>query len=319
MSVTFWRQLAALGLSAFSLHAAAADAYPAQPIKIIVPFSTGSASDTTARIVAERLSGKLNVPVIVDNKAGASGTIGSRDVARARNDGYTFVLTSSSTHSATPALFKDLPYDPVQDFEHVIRIATIPMMLVVNGGSKVGSVADLIATSKATPQNYGYGSASARIAGATFNQETGLSDNPIAYKSQPQAVTDLMGGHIDYLFGDLSVVTPLVKDGKLRGVAVTSDQPLPDFPDVPTLDAQGYRLNLAVWVGLAAPRGTPADVVAKVNAAVAGVLAEPAVAERFKGLGMQVAPNSVADHAAFARQQKEVWTARVKAAGIEPQ
>ncbi|MYN14270.1 tripartite tricarboxylate transporter substrate binding protein [Pusillimonas sp. TS35] len=297
----------------------AAPAYPSHPIKIIVPFSTGSASDTTARIVAEKLSARLQTPVVVDNKAGASGTIGSREVARAKNDGYTFILTSSSTHSATPALFKNLPYDPVTDFTHVIRIATIPMMLVVNGNSKINSVADLVKTSKAGGLNYGYGSASAQTAGATFNLEAGLTDNRIAYKSQPQAITDLLGGHIDYLFGDLSVVTALIKNGQLRGIAASSDARLNDFPNVPTLDELGYKLNITVWVGLAAPAGTPEDVVALINKEVAQILASPDVVERFKGLGMQVAPNSVAEHAQFTQQQKDVWTARVKAAGIEAQ
>lgn len=310
---------ASLGLLLSGASSAAVENYPAQQIKIIVPFSAGSASDTTARIIAEQLGARLKVAVVVDNKVGASGIIGSRDVARAKNDGYTFSLVSSSTHSATPALFKNLPYDPINDFEHVVRIATIPMMLVVNEGRNIKSVAELIAASKKEPLNYGYGSASSQIAGASFNLEAKIADNQIAYKSQPQAITDLLGGHIDYLLGDLSVVTAMVSGDKLRGLAVTSEQRLKEFPSIPTLDELGYHLNLTVWVGLAAPKDTPSDVVGLINKEVQDILKEDAVIEKFKKLGMQVAPNSVQEHAVFVKQQKDVWTARVKSAGIEPQ
>lgn len=310
---------AAVGVAFAGASSAAVENYPAQQIKIVVPFSAGSASDTTARIIAEQLGTRLKVAVVVDNKAGASGTIGSRDVSRAKNDGYTFALTSSSTHSATPALFKNLPYDPIEDFVHVARIVTIPMMLVVNESNKVTSVADLVAESKKTGLNYGYGSASSQIAGASFNLEAKMSDNRIAYKSQPQAITDLLGGHIDYLFGDLSVVTSMVTANKLRGLAVTSQQRLKEFPSIPTLDELGYPLNLIVWVGLAAPKDTPADIVTLMNKEITEILKDDAVVEKFKKLGMEVSPNSVSEHDAFTKQQKEVWTARVKAAGIEPQ
>ncbi|MGH8816819.1 MAG: Bug family tripartite tricarboxylate transporter substrate binding protein, partial [Achromobacter pestifer] len=212
---------AALALGASAAPAFAADAYPNKPITIVVPFSPGSATDTSARILSEKLGPRLGVPIVIENKPGASGTIGSVTAARAPADGYTLVLTSSSTHSATPALFRKLPYDPTGDFIHVIRIATIPMMLVVRADSPYTSVAKLVQATQGRPLNYAYGSPTSQIAGATFNTVAGAAANGVPYKSQPPAVTDLLGGHVDYLFADQSVVTAFMHSGKLTGIAFT--------------------------------------------------------------------------------------------------
>ena len=163
----------ALALAAATGAAQANDAYPDKPITIVVPFSPGSATDTSARILTEKLGPRLGVPIVIENKPGASGTIGSSTAARAAPDGYTLILTSSSTHSATPALFRKLPYDPTGDFIHVIRIATIPMMLVVRAESPYGSVSQLVQATRARPLNYAYGSPTSQIAGATFNSVAG--------------------------------------------------------------------------------------------------------------------------------------------------
>ncbi|KDD15954.1 Bug family tripartite tricarboxylate transporter substrate binding protein [Bordetella bronchiseptica] len=317
------RLLAAGTLAAFAALAGAAHAqatYPDKPITIVVPFSPGSATDTSARIISEKLGPRLNVPIVIENKPGASGTIGASFAARAQADGYTLILTSSSTHSATPALFRKLPFDPTGDFIHVIRIATIPMMLVVRDDAPYKSAEELVKATQAKPLNYAYGSPTSQIAGATFNTVAGAAAAGVPYKSQPPAVTDLLGGHVDYLFADLSVVTSFMQGGKLRGLAFTGQTRAKDFPDVPTLAELGYRnFDLVVWVGVAAPEGTPDEVVQRVNREVAAVLAEPDVMQRFESLGMQVLPNSVAEHQEFALAQRKVWTQRAVDAKIEPQ
>ncbi|AUL14339.1 Bug family tripartite tricarboxylate transporter substrate binding protein [Bordetella bronchiseptica] len=317
------RLLAAGTLAAFAALAGAAHAqatYPDKPITIVVPFSPGSATDTSARIISEKLGPRLNVPIVIENKPGASGTIGASFAARAQADGYTLILTSSSTHSATPALFRKLPFDPTGDFIHVIRIATIPMMLVVRDDAPYKSAEELVKATQAKPLNYAYGSPTSQIAGATFNTVAGAAAAGVPYKSQPPAVTDLLGGHVDYLFADLSVVTSFMQGGKLRGLAFTGQTRAKDFPDVPTLAELGYRnFDLVVWVGVAAPKGTPDEVVQRVNREVAAVLAEPDVMQRFESLGMQVLPNSVAEHQEFALAQRKVWTQRAVDAKIEPQ
>ena len=300
--------------------ALAQGAYPDKPITIVVPFSPGSATDTSARIIAEKLGPRLNVPVVIENKPGASGTIGASFVARAQPDGYTLILTSSSTHSATPALFRKLPFDPTGDFTHVVRIATIPMMLVVREDAPYKSLQELVKATQAKPLNYAYGSPTSQIAGATFNTVAGAAANGVPYKSQPPAVTDLLGGHVDYLFADLSVVTSFMHSGKLKGIAFTGQARSKDFPDVPTLAELGYKnFDLVVWVGVAAPKDTPAPVVERLNGEITRILSEPDSIAKFETLGMQVAPNTLAEHQAFAQSQRQVWTQRAIDAKIEPQ
>lgn len=319
------RWLAAAGLIALSgatlMGPAQARAdFPEKPITIVVPYSPGSASDTTARILSEKLGPRLGTAVVVENKPGASGTIGSASVARSKADGYTLALVSSSTHSATPALFKNLAYDPIEDFEHVIRMVTIPMMLVVRADSPYRTARELVEATKTKPLNYAYGSSTSQVAGATFNLVAGADANGVPYKSQPPAVTDLLGGHVDYMFADLSVVTQQVASGQLRALAFTDHSRSESFPDVPTLRELGYEnFDLVVWVGLAAPAGTPVTIVQRLNAEITEVLRDPAVVERFASLGMKPAPNTVAEHATFTKQQREIWTKRAIAAGIKPQ
>ncbi|WP_144636807.1 Bug family tripartite tricarboxylate transporter substrate binding protein [Bordetella genomosp. 13] len=294
--------------------------YPDKPITIVVPFSPGSATDTSARIISEKLGPRLNVPIVIENKPGASGTIGASFAARAQPDGYTLILTSSSTHSATPALFRKLPFDPTGDFIHLIRIATIPMMLVVREDAPYQSLKDLVKATQQKALNYAYGSPTSQIAGATFNTVAGAAANGVPYKSQPPAVTDLLGGHVDYLFADLSVVTSFMQGGKLRGLAFTGHERSKAFPQVPTLSELGYKnFDLVVWVGVAAPARTPDAIVQKLNKEIAAILAEPEVVQRFESLGMQVSPNSVDDHRAFALAQRKIWTQRAVDAKIEPQ
>jgi tripartite-type tricarboxylate transporter receptor subunit TctC len=310
---------AALAAALLASHTFA-DTYPSRPIKIMVPFSSGSATDTTARVLADRLAPRLGVPVIVDNRPGASGTIGSAAVARSAPDGYTLILTSSSTHSATPALFTRLAFDPTEDFIHIARVATIPMMLVVRSDSPTKTIPAMRDAARRKPLSFAYGSATSQIAGATFSAVAGVPSEGVPYKSQPPAVTDLLGGHVDYLFADLSVVTAFMQSGRLAGVALSAPRRAKDFPSVPTLGELGYKdFDLVVWVGLATPKGTPPDVVDRLSKEVRAVGAEPATVARLSQFGMEVAVNSPAEHRAFALSQRDIWTSRARAAGIRPE
>jgi tripartite-type tricarboxylate transporter receptor subunit TctC len=294
-------------------------AYPSQPIKIVVPFSAGSASDTAARIVAEAVREKFGT-IVVDNKPGANGIIGASAVAKAKPDGYTLLLTSSSTHSGIGALYKKPGYDPIKDFVHISRIGTIPMVLVTRPDAPFHTVRDLSAYAKKTKLRYGYGSGSAQIAGATLSAIADAPSDSIPYKSQPPAITDLMGSQIDFIMADTSVVTTFLQSGRLHGLAITSPSRSPELPNVPTMAEAGYKsFDLVVWVGLAAPAGTPDAVTSMWNKEVNAALARPDVVEKLARLGIVASPNTAREHTAFAVAQRGIWETRAAKAGVEQQ
>lgn len=310
---------AAMVMAAHPVFAQTADTYPNKPVKVIVPFSAGSASDTVARILSDALRSTMGV-MVIDNRVGANGIIGVGAAAKAPADGYTLLLTSSATHSGIGALYKNPGYDPLQDFVHISRISTIPMLLVTRTDAPFKTARDLADQARKSPLRYGYGSGSAQIAGAVFSTIAGAPSEGIPYKGQPPAVTDLMGGQIDYVLADSSVVTAFLQSGRLNGLAITGAKRSPELPHVPTMAEAGYKdFDLVVWVGLAAPAGTPAKVVERWNQALNHALKKPAVMEKLKRLGMQAAPNTVQEQAAFTQAQRDVWVARATAARIEQQ
>lgn len=317
------RAALALGLAVTGLvtsSAVHANGYPNKPIKIIVPFTAGSATDTAGRILANALGPRLGVPIVVENKAGAGGTIGTASVATAPADGYTLLLTSSSTNSAASALVQKVPYDGAEDFVHVVRIANIPLMLVVRSDAKAKSVPALRDASKAQSLNYAYGSATSQIAAATFNSVAGVNVVGVPYKSQPPAVTDLLGGQVDFLFADLSVVKSFISGGRLTGVALSAPSRSKEFPSVPTLKELGFKnFDLVVWVGLAVPKGTPREVVQRLAHETTAALKDSETVAKLSGSGMEVAPNTLEEHRRFVQEQKRIWTARAQAAGVKPE
>jgi tripartite-type tricarboxylate transporter receptor subunit TctC len=295
------------------------DPYPSRSIKLVVPFTAGSASDTAARIIADEVRGEMGT-VVVDNRPGANGIIGSSYVAKSPADGYTLLLTSSSTHSGIEALYKRPGYDPLKDFVHISRIATIPMVLVTRPDTPYKTAKELSSYARKNRLRYGYGSGSAQIAAATFSQMAEAPSDAIPYKSQPPAVTDLLGSQIDYMLADSSVVMSFLRGGKLTGLAITSPKRLPELPDVPTMAEAGYKnFDLVVWVGLAAPAGTPAAIVDRWNKAVNAAVARPAVVEKLAHLGMVASASTVREHGAFAVAQRGIWTSRAAKAGVEQQ
>ncbi|MDP9877703.1 tripartite-type tricarboxylate transporter receptor subunit TctC [Variovorax boronicumulans] len=308
--------LAAAFVGQIALAQGAGD-YPGKPVRLVVPFGAGSASDTVARIVAEEVRARMGV-VVVDNKQGANGIIGTGSVAKAAPDGYTLVLTSSSTHSGIGALFKQPGYDPLKDFVHIGRIATIPMVLVARPDAPFRTAQELAAQARQSPLRYAYGSGSAQIAGATFSSVANAPSDAIPYKSQPPAITDLLGGQVDCVLADASVVTSFLRAGHLRGLAITSLQRAKDLPEVPTMAQAGCPgFDLVVWVGLAAPAGTPEPIVALWNKKLASALSKPEVSAKLARLGMVASPNTPQQQAEFALAQRDIWVTRSARAGIQ--
>lgn len=318
--------LTALSLLSLGVQAqgtTSASAWPNKPVRLVTAFGAGSASDIVARTIAVELQHRFGQPVVVDNKPGASGIIASELVARAAPDGYTLILTTNTTHSVNPYLFAKLPYDPVRDFTPIVRVCYFPFVLAVNATTSVHSVQDLMHESSDPKHktNYGYGNSTGQIAGAAFNSLAKLNATAVPYKSSPQALTDLMGGQVDFLFTDLASSQSHFKSGRLRALAVTTAQRSKLAPELPTLATSAGLpgFDLAAWVGVMAPAGLPPEIRDKLDAAITDMLARPEVIEKFTAIGAEVAPAHSADFATYLRGQLDAWGSKVKAAGITPE
>lgn len=306
----------ALGLSHGT---ASASAYPSEPVHIIVAYPAGSTMDNLARMLAADLQSRMGAPFIIDNKPGAAGQIGAEAAARAKPDGYTLFISGSSTHSANPALFKQLRYDPVKDFTPVIHIASVTYALVVNADSPARTVKELAAQSKSAPQglSFGYGSQLARVAGATISRLAGVRATEVPYKGQPPAISDLLGGQIQFLIADIPVLLPQIKAGKLRPLAVLTPQRSPLLPEVPTLTEQGLQgYDLDGWIGLSAPANTPRTVVDALAKATAAVISNPSMHEHLSAMGMEYRPGTPERFGKMVQDQVRIWKEKVHDAGI---
>jgi len=295
-----------------------AQIYPSKVIKIIGQVPSGSVLDVTVRMVAPALSSRLGTPVIIENRAGGGGTIGAKEVARATPDGYTLLFGGVNHVIAS----KTLDYDPVTDFTPIATVATHHWILVVTPGIPAQSLKELIHHAKANPGklNWGYGQASApHMFGEMFKAATGITLAGIPYKSGAQAVPDMLGGHIDLNFGTVSNLLPLIREGKLRALAITSEARSPDLPDVPTMAESGLpQLTRGAWMGLWAPAGTPWNVVNRLNTEINAVVAAPAMTAALRKLDFDVKVGSPKEFAAFILDEIDAWTPPAKAAGILP-
>ena len=300
----------------------AEDAYPSRVVKFVVPFAAGSATDTLARVLGEKMSASLGQPVVVDNMPGASGFLAAQNVARAEPDGYTVLIATNTTHAANQSLFKRLPYDPVADFAPVGKLGTITLALVVNPTVPATTVSELIAYVKDHPGEvtFGSGSSSSRIAGEMLKSLAGIDLLNVPYKSNPQAITDLLGGQISMVFADTATTLPQAEAGKVKALAVSSPERTRLAPDLPTMREAGVAgYDLTAWFAAFVPAGTPVEVIDRLNAAFVAALADPTATKTLLDAGIEPATSTPAELAAFVGTETEKWASIVKSAGIEPE
>ena len=297
--------------------------YPNRPVRIVVPFTAGSATDILARTVGQKLSEMWGQTVVVDNRAGAGGTIGAGMVAKAASDGYT-LMVHSAAQAVNPFIYPSLPYDTLKDFIQVVPLAGQPNVLVIAPSTGYTTVADLIADAKKKPATLNFGSAGigsgTHINGEKFKLAAGIDVMHIPYKGTPEALTDTMGGRVTYFFSPISAALPLVRDGKLVALGVSSAKRSSALPNVPTITESGLPgFDYNLWIGLFAPAGTPADIVERINRDVNRVLREPEVKERMTALGAEAMPMTPAEFDKFMRIEMDEAAKVVKAAGIKVQ
>jgi tripartite-type tricarboxylate transporter receptor subunit TctC len=301
---------------------AALPAYPAKPLRIIVPFPAGSGTDTGARVLGQWLTARTGQPVIVDNRPGASGFIAAQAAATAPADGYTLLLTTNTTHAANPAMFKKLPYDPVKDFEPVSTVGSAGLLLLVPAASPYQDIGSFLAQLRAGGKrlHFGAGNSSSRIAGELLKTAIGADLLAVPYKGTPQALTDLMGGQIEFMFCDISPALPLVTSGKLRALATSSADRELLLRDVPTLKEAGLKdFEMTVWSAAFVPAKTPTDTVAKLSELMRAALADPAVRQEFSNTGGRSRGSTPDELRAFVKSEMAKWAAAVKTAGIQPE
>jgi tripartite-type tricarboxylate transporter receptor subunit TctC len=302
---------------------AGAQTYPSKPIRIIVPFTPGSATDVMARLIGERLNSAWGQPVIVENKAGAGGTIGIRDTARADPDGYTLAVVSSG-HAVNHVLYKDLGYDTLKDLSAVAMLGSLPSVLIVPPSSSVNSVKELVAMLKAKPGQYNYATAGvgsgAHVGIEKFNVAAGVKAQHVPLKGTPPILTETMAGRVEYAYVPAVSGMGPVKDGKVKALAVSTATRVAALPNVPTLGEAGFKDGESTfWLALLAPAKTPPDILAKVNAEVARALKSQDMIERLAKLGTEPMLMSPAESDAFIRREYNDLGAVMRAAGLTPQ
>lgn len=303
--------------------AAQAQEYPSKPVRFIVPLTPGSGADIAGRIVAQRMSADWKQPVVVENRPGAGGQIGTSAVIKSDPDGYT-LLVQSSSHAANPAIYKALPYDPLKDTIDVAILGKTPYVMVSAAGGPFKNLKALIEAARARPGEIPFASAgigtSTHLAAEYLVELAGLKMIHVPFKGSPDAMQDVLGGRAAFYMAPINAGMNLVKDGKLAALGVSTRTRAEVLPEVPTLTEQGLNdYDMTLWFGLWAPAGTPAAVVEKLNAAVNRIAEQPEVREQFAKLGIHPAPMSPAQFAKFVRSEIEVYKRIVRQANIQPQ
>lgn len=296
--------------------------FPSRPITIVVPFAAGSGSDTAARILAQRFQTLLNASVVVENKVGATGMLASNLVARATPDGYTMLLATNSTHGTNPSLYKNITYDPSKDFAGIGKIAIFNYVLVGSKDLASKTIQELVAYAKANPDKLSYasGSTTSLIMAETFKRGTGTAIQKVPYRSNPQALTDVLAGRVSIMFADISSSIEFIKSGQMRAFAAIAPQRSAIFPELPTVvETVLPTFDLNSWTALVAPAGTPPPVIAKLNSALNQILAIPEVKSRLLELGAEAQGTTPAELDAFIKSEVARWGTLVKEAGLEPE
>lgn len=317
------KRLATFLAAAVLAASAAAQGFPSKPIKLVVPFTAGSGTDIIARTVGEVMGRNLGQPVIVENKPGAGGTIGAAQVARSEPDGHT-ILVHSSGHALNPAIYTNLPYDTVKDLTGVTPLAALPNVLVVAPGKGWKSVGDMVAAARAKPGQMNF--ASAGMGSAThmnaekFKLRAGFEAQHVPFKGTPEAISDVIGGRNDFFFAPLSSALPLIKDGRLQALAVSTAQRSPALPEVPTTVEAGVPgSDYTFWVGMIVPSATPAPVVKRLHEEALKALAAPEVKERLAKLGAEAFTMEPAAFNAYIRTEMDSAAQIAKAANLKAQ
>jgi tripartite-type tricarboxylate transporter receptor subunit TctC len=296
--------------------------YPTRQVTIVIPFAPGSVTDAAARLLAHELQDALGQPFVVENKAGGGGLIAASTVARAQPDGHTLLVTTNTTHSAAQGLFKNVPYDPIKDFDPVARIGSFPSFVAVNPSLPIRSMSELVAYAKANPGKleYGHGNSTGQIVGEAIKHRTGIDVVRVAYRSNPAAITDLIAGHIAMMIPDFGTGLEQLRAGKVRALAVPTKVRNGQMPDVPTLDETVMPgFDVLAWVGMFAPAGTPPDAVDRLAAEVGRILARPEMQRRLVDSGTNVFYTGPAEFRAYVKSELAKWLALIREAGIEPE
>ncbi|MPZ47588.1 MAG: tripartite tricarboxylate transporter substrate binding protein [Betaproteobacteria bacterium] len=310
---------AIIAASCFMHSFALAQPYPSRTVRFVVPFPPGGGTDTVARILAQKVTESWIQRVVVENRPGAQGNIGTAYVAKAPPDGYTLILAYVGTMAIAPWLYKDLGYDPIRDFAHVSQLSSQPILIVVHPSIPAKDLKGLVALAKAKPDTLAYASTGQfpQMAGELFKSMTGTKMIHVPYKGAGPATTDLLGGHISLMFASPASAVH-VKTGRLRALAVTGSSRLSTLPDVPTVTEVGYSyLEMSGWYGVSAPRGTPADVLARLNSEFAKAAALPQVQEALNRTGIESVGNSAEEFTRYVKAEYERWGKIVKQSGVK--
>lgn len=317
------RWLAALATTAAGLSAAHAQPYPNKPIKAIVPFAAGSATDQIGRAFAEKMAATLGQPVVIDNKPGASGMLGADAAAKSPADGYTILIGTNSTNAALKFLMKKLPYDQDTAFVPVGFLGSVPLMVAVNLDVPAKTLREFVDHAKAKPGqvSFAYASTSQQVSSEMLSSMAGIQMNPIPYKSGPAAMTDLIGGQVNMFTADFGVTVSQHKAGKIRGLAVTSTKRSAAVPDLPTVnEALGLKdYELIAYFAVFAPAGTPPDIVARLNQAINAAANSKDLQEKFAATGFAIDPGTPEQLAQRNKAETGKWAKAIRDARIEPQ
>jgi len=311
-------------LLAFAVAApAVSQQFPSRPVRFVVPFAPGGSTDTLARTIGTRLADALGQQVVVDNRSGGNGNIGMEIVARSPADGHTIVLGYIANLAIAPSLYDKMPYDPVKDFAPITQPASSPNVLTAHPSVQAKSLKELIALAKANPAKLSFASTGVasvgHLTGELINSLAGVRMTHVPYKGSGQAVTDILGGHVQLMFSGFSSTLAHIKSGKLRALAVTGAKRSPALADVPTIAEQGFPgVEATAWYGVLAPAGTPKPVITRLHGDLVNILKQPDVVQRLDGLGFEIVASTPDQFGAYIRSEIKKWAKVVKASGARP-
>jgi tripartite-type tricarboxylate transporter receptor subunit TctC len=313
----------AVAMASVFLHEAAAQTFPVKPVRLIVPFAAGGPNDVIGRLVAQKVGEQIGQPMVVENRAGAGGAVGTAFVATAPADGYTLLISGTSSLAINPSLYKKLPYDPLGDFAPVSLVGTAPSLLVMHPSVPVKTVKDLVALARSRPGELNYASggigSAPHLAGELLNSMAKIKLVHIPFKGGAPALTGVMSGQAELFMGGMSAAMPPVKNGRLRGIAVTSLKRSQFMPEVPTVAETLPGYDVVNWYAIFAPAGTPKEIVDRFNSEIVKAMATPELKKRFADLATDASTSTPDELGAYHRSEIKKWAQVVKTAGIKPE